>query len=481
MRRKAQARDGYVTLVVVFMLTMIAVLAFAINRRAGVQLRMARNAANAIQGGLRVQSAITYAEWRLDADRTWRTPGTGVAVRVAGEWITLKTQDISLDGYDAAVRVVVDTAAQTSAATAVYAENYAAYRVYIADRDNNRIRVVETNGTIRTFAGTGATGATGDGGAATNATLNAPRAVAVDADGRIFIADTGNHRIRVVYTNGVIGRFAGNGTNDFGGDGGGAGSAALSAPEDVIVAEDGVVYIADTGNHRVRRVATNGVITTVAGNGTAAFAGDGGLATAASLDEPSGVHLYNDAYLIIADRENCVVRLVQLSSGRISTYAGRVVSDVAYCGCEGPRLREPTAIAVNGYYLYIVDRANHRVVRATSGNSHSSYVNGVWSCWLGGLFASGDGPDGGPAAYARLHTPTDLAFTTGGDLVIADRDNDRIRMVDADSLLLSTLAGTGSSGFWGDGGAATAAQLNDPSGVAVQHVFSGLQRVAQAY
>jgi hypothetical protein len=184
--------------------------------------------------------------------------------------------------------------------------------------------VDRVTGIITTVAGTGVAGFSGDNGAATSARLALPSAVAVDASGSLYIADTNNHRIRKVATNGTITTVAGNGEELFAGDGGAATSASLDSPTGVAVDAAGKIYIADRQNHRIRVVGTNGIITTIAGSGGASFAGgfggDGASATAATLAKPSGVSVDASGNVYIADTDNHRIR--QVSNGAIATMAG---------------------------------------------------------------------------------------------------------------------------------------------------------------
>jgi len=199
--------------------------------------------------------------------------------------------------------------------------------LFIADGNNNRIRKVDTNGIITTVAGIGSSGLfgsySGDKGAATNAALNYPSSVAVDSNGNLFIADYENQRIRKVDTNGIITTVAGNATatnswgyyiGGFSGDGGAATNAELYFPTGIAVDAVGNLYIADQGNNRIRMVDANGTITTVAGNGTFSFSGDGGVATSAGLNEPAGVALDSVGNLFIADGNNNRIRKLKLNS-----------------------------------------------------------------------------------------------------------------------------------------------------------------------
>ena len=206
----------------------------------------------------------------------------------------------------------------------------AAGNVYVADRDNHRVRRIDTSGNITTVAGNGEQGFFGDGGLATSASLNTPTAVAVDASGNIYIADSNNNRIRVI-ANGNINTFAGNGTAGYSGDGGAATSASLYTPRGVAVDANGVVYIADTNNHVVRKV-SGGTISTIAGNAQQqGFYGDNGTAGSAGLDTPTGVAVDATGKVYVADSNNHRVRL--LSGATLSTFAGN--GTAAYSGDGG--------------------------------------------------------------------------------------------------------------------------------------------------
>ena len=245
----------------------------------------------------------------------------------------------------------------------------AAGNLYIADRDNHRVRMVDADGVISTVAGIGAAGFTGDGGAATSARLNRPNGVALDAEGNLYIADRDNHRVRMVDSDGDITTTAGTGTPGYGGDGGPATSAMLRTPNDVTVDSNGTLYIADRDNHRVRRVGTNGVITTVAGTGTLGFSGDDGIATDAQLNKPYGISVDGQGRIYIADTDNHRIRMIDLD-GTIVTIAGDGTAgngqdDVLALETQ---FNAPFGIAAdpNGH-VFIADNNNHRVRRLGPG------------------------------------------------------------------------------------------------------------------
>ncbi len=294
--------------------------------------------------------------------------------------------------------------------------------LYIADGSNNRVRKVSPNGIITTVAGNGNQGFSGDGGPATAASLHGPHSVAVDTNGNLFIADTSNHRVRKVNPDGIIITVAGIGFTTIGvsGDGGPATAAGLYAPFGVAVDAQGNLYIANYNHHRVRKVSPNGIITTVAGNGNQGFSGDGGPATAASLNNPHGVAVDANGNLYIADGSNNRVRKVS-PNGIITTVAGN--GNQGFSGDGGPAtaagLYGPVDVAVdtNGN-LFIADSSNHRIRRVTP--------NGMIAT-IAGSGVSGFSGDGDPATVARLHGPHSVAVDASGNLYVADEANHRIR------------------------------------------------------
>ncbi len=328
--------------------------------------------------------------------------------------------------------------------------------LFIADSWNSRIRKVTPSGVISTVAGNGIWGFSGDGGPATSAQLFHPWGVSVDTAGHLFIADYGNNRIRKVTPDGVISTAAGNGTEGFCGDGGPATSAQVNNAQGMTVDAAGNLFIADTGNNRVRKVTPDGVISTVAGNGTWGFSGDGGPATSAQVDRPIAVAVDAAGSLFIADYGNRCVRKVMPDG---------VISTVVEAGTGGI-LSRPYSVAV--------DAAGNLFIADTSMREdwwhHGSFVRKVTPSGVISTVA-GSGPegfagDGGPATSAKLYFPQGVAVDASGNLFIADTENERIRKVTPDGMI-STVAGNGTWGFSGDGGPATAAQLNSPTGVAV--------------
>ena len=331
-------------------------------------------------------------------------------------------------------------------------------KLYLAD-DTSVYRFDPVAGTVTLIAGNGTNGYSGDGGSAKRASLYHPSGVAVDAAGNLYIADSNNNRIRKVTPGGIISTVAGNGTIVFSGDGGPATSASLRAPGGVTVDTAGNLYIADSFHHVVRKVTPDGNIATVAGNGTqpAGYSGDGGPATSATLNDPSGVAVDAAGTLYIADLNNHRIRAV--TSGNIATVAGTGIND--YTGDGGPAtdatLYFPAGVAVDAAgTLYIADSGNSAIRAVTSGNIST----------VAGQGSSGYSGDGGPATSAKLHSPLGVAVDGAGKLYIADLKNNVIRVVTPDGNI-ATVAGNGTYSYSGDGGPAKSARLSGPLGIAV--------------
>lgn len=323
--------------------------------------------------------------------------------------------------------------------------------LYVADSGHNRVRKISALGMISTVAGAGTAGNAGDGGPASAAQLNNPVAVAVDSANNLYIADKNNQRVRTVSAAGVIAAFAGTGTAAFSGDGGDAVAASLSSPVGVSVDSSGLVYIADAGNFRVRKVAA-GIISTVAGNGTNGYSGDHGPATAAQLNSVTGVAVdsSNNLYIVEAGDVRVVMRGQQL----IVTFAGGPT--LGYSGDGGSpasaTFRNLAAIALDSgaANIYLADAGNGRIRKSTSTNVSTFAGNGT-------LNSNGSGQ---AAANASLLSPNSVAVDNTGSLVFADPGSSAIRKVALSGNVLTMLAGNGLSGTTSDGQAATGPAIN---------------------
>jgi DNA-binding beta-propeller fold protein YncE len=342
-------------------------------------------------------------------------------------------------------------------------------------------RIAPEAAVITTVAGTGHSGFSGDGGAATQARLSGPMAVAVTADGGFLIADADNHRIRQVALDGTIRTVAGTGDPGFSGDGGPARNAQLKGPCGIAVTPDGGFLIADMANSRIRRVAPDGTIMTLAGRPyRGAFAaldavlslarlsarflwGDGGPAIRARLGLPVGVAMTADGGFLIADlNEGCVRRVAP--DGTIATAAGsgKPIVGKGAPGDRGPATEAafsaPYGVAVTGDgEILISDRVNCRV-RKVGRDGRITTVAGTGD--------QGSSTEGGPATRATLDGPAAVAVTRDGGFLIADAGANRVRRVTPHGTIM-TVAGVRRAGFSGDGGPATSARLNAPVGLAV--------------
>lgn len=383
--------------------------------------------------------------------------------------------------------------------------------LYISDEFNHRIRRVDVAGNITTVAGTGISGYSGDGGPAKSAMLSFPIGMVMDTRGNLLIADNGTSRVRQIDRHGIITTIAGNGTAGYSGDGGPATAASLNQPWGLAVDDLGNLYISDRSNEVIRKVDRSGIIHTVAGNGTAGFSGDGGPATSASLNLPTGLALDGAGNLYIADSSNYRIRVVN-TAGTITTIAGNG-SGSGCTGDGGPATLAPIGfsegVEISGGSLLIATGSCSRVRAVDLGTQIITTIAGSSSGFNGDgnslLFTEFDGPtgllpdasgnlviaersnarvrkldfaaqtvvtiaggyigDGGPGTAGSLNLPNALNFDMTGNLYIADQHNHRVRKVDS-SGVITTFAGTGISGKSGDGGPAILATLDLPQAVA---------------
>jgi len=311
-------------------------------------------------------------------------------------------------------------------------------------------------GIINTIVGTGVAGFSGDGGPAITAQLDSPIGVWVDGSANVYIADHANHRIREVNgATGVINTIAGNGTIGYAGDGGLATLAKLHSPCGICLDGAGNLYIADFGNNVVRMVtAATGIITTVAGTGVAGFSGDGGAATTAQLHSPYGVWVDPANNLYITDQGNHRVRVVNLSTGIINTFAGN--GGTTFC-CDGSlattaSFSNPAGIVkdAGGIVYFSTQAADARVRKVLT--------TGIIETEMGDGVASYSG-DCGMATNAEIQWPQGLALDNAGNVYLATSGDYRIRMVTSATGIINTIAGNGTTSYSGDGGPALSAGM----------------------
>ena len=443
----------------------------------------------------------------------------GVFVDKLGNIFIADTANSVIREVIAATGIIQTVATGNHRPQGVFVDNSG--NVFIADTGNSRIReIVAATGVILTVAGNGTAGSSGDGGPATSAELNGPEGVWVDNSGNLFIADTFNNRIRqVAAATGVIQTIAGNGSGGFSGDGGPATSAALNIPVGVFVDGSGNIFIADSFNNRIRKVAAaTGTIQTFAGNGAYSFSGDGGPATNAELYLPFGLSVDSSGNIFIADAFNNRIREVMAATGTVQTVAGvsgfgspgYVPGDFGGDGglATGAQLNEPAGVFVDSSRnVFIADSCNNRIREVAAATGDITTVAGNGASGPSGCNFGGFGGDGGQARSAQLNIPTGIFVDGLGNIYFADSFNDRIRKVTASTGVIQTVAvgrppeavfvdgfgnifiantggnviqevvaatgviqtvaGSGLAGFSGDGGPATGAELNGPFGVLV--------------
>jgi sugar lactone lactonase YvrE len=407
------------------MMLLIAVMALTLNERAGLRTKMVANYARGIQIAFGQEAATEQAIWGLTKDPCWRSPLTGENYSFDGIVYNRKILDCIVPGYTDAITVTAMAPGGTKPSSTSIRYNIlppidsvetevqphqvcqdSSGNTYFADPLSHSIYMREAGtAKILVVAGNGTKGFSGDGGSATDAQLNTPRGVFVDSSGSIIIADTANHRIRKVNNlTGDIGTVAGTGAAGFGGDNGPAIAAKLNNAHTICLDSSGNIYVADTENGCIRKIDTLGTITTVAGTGGSnGYGGDGGPAKSAKLDRPKGVAVDSGGNIYIGDTNNHIVRKVS-TSGIIITVAGIPKS-------------------------------------------------------------AGDKGDGGLATNAELRKPGGIFVSSSGNIFISDTDNNKIRLVVKSSGNIFTIAGTGSAGYSGDGGLATDAKLDHPKGV----------------
>jgi sugar lactone lactonase YvrE len=315
--------------------------------------------------------------------------------------------------------------------------------------------------TLARAAGTGVAGWSGDGGPASLAQLNSPSAIAADSDGNLYVADRDNHRIRRIdAVSGDITTVAGDGNPTFAGDGLTATLASLNSPTDVALDADGNLFIADRNNHRIRRVdAVSHLISTVAGNGSAGFTGDNVAATATALNMPTGIAFDANGDFYIADSLNH--RLRRVSAGTITTVAGNGSTTTNGNGpATAVSLVSPQRVAfAGGDELVISEGGQHRIRRLDLGDSLLTTI--------AGLGRVGDTGDFGPAIGAALSNPGGLVVGSNGDIWVADRGNHEIRHIELSSGLISSEIGSGTPGYQEDPMLPGSDRLHAPEGLAL--------------
>lgn len=462
---------GFILVAMLFLMLLIGVTAMALNRRSGLQARMAANQSQAVQISLGQIASVEQAIWKLTGDPMWWTDAANKDYTYDGVLYTRTVQKSVVSGYTDATTVSVT--APGSQFTAKASVRYyirppistpgisstiqqvcmdTADNIYFAVKDDHVIyRRDAFSGDITIVVGNGTSGFSGDGAPAVDAQLKKPEGVAIDASGNLYIADTENNRIRkVTALTGIIDTIAGiAGPGGYSGDEGPATSAKLNKPRAVAVWGNDV-FISDTDNHRIRRIdGSTGDIDTVAGTGTGGDSADDQKADEANINHPEGIYIVPSGDFYFADKDNHRIRRVLYSTNeKIYAYAGSGTQ--GYAGDGGlptaAQMDKPTGIWMDSSGRIVTGDSNNNVLRRIIGGStiSSLYTPGV----LG------------------LSNPRHIRVDAGGDLYIADTSNHRILRLSAEGDV-SIVAGTGSSGYSGDTGPATSAQLDNPGSIAL--------------
>jgi len=393
--------------------------------------------------------------YTADKSVSWLKPRSGATT--AASLATGKATVLSYDASDSQAGGGLFPACRTYIPTSSVVD-FSASALKLFDRAVAYTMFNCGRGMLWSAVGDGSKTYPGDGRQASDVGLDAAWGIAIDAADNVYVVDQDLHSVRKISPNGVVTTVAGTGVAGSSGDGGPATAARLNLPTRVAVSSNGTVYIADSGNHKIRRVSPGGTITTVAGTGISGFSGDGGAATSAKLNNPYDVAVTATA-LFIADRNNNRIRKVDLASGVITTAAGTGTS--GFSGDEGQataaRMADPRSVTVDADgNLYIADSGNHRVRGVTPGGVIST---------IAGTGLTGNTGDGGPAIDADLHVPVYVTVSPAGTLYICELNNNRVRRVQDG--FIDTFAGTGEFGFTGDGASPIGSKWDRPSATAL--------------
>ncbi|MFN8105308.1 MAG: Ig-like domain-containing protein [Acidimicrobiia bacterium] len=366
------------------------------------------------------------------------------------------TPDPGFSGTDSFTYTVADGHGGTDTATVTVTVGQANQPPTAVDDEVNAVS--RPAGIITTVAGTGVAGYSGDGGPAVQAQLNGPT-LAVDDGGNVYISDFYNSRVRILRPDGVIETLAGNGTPGFSGDGGPAVLAQLTRPDSVAVGPDGSIFVAEVSAHRIRRIDPSGIISTYAGTGVDGSGGDGGPATAAQISIRTSSHLFatrgGDLYL--ADSDARRIRRVD-AAGIIHTVAGDGTDGFSPDGTPATKIGLVDGLAVDGSgTVFFTDYHRHYIRKIDSSGL-------VWT--VAGNGQAGSTGDGGPALQATVSNPAHIDFDSHGALYVADTGACRVRRIGPDGII-ETVIGNGLCAHSGDGGIATDAGLPHPYGIAV--------------
>ncbi len=435
-----RSEQGFLLVSLLLILALMAVTLVTLNLYTATQVNMTALHRDAVQSGFDRHAVLQDSLWQIFSDPCYRTAGEQVVFN--GSTYTRTILNSTQPGYTDAITLTIMAQGSTTALKRSYHYWSAGItgtpsrqeqicldgtgNLFIADTGNVRIVKRDPAGIMTLLAGNGTRGYSGDWGPAVNAQLHDPCGVAVDPGGNIYIADTQNHVIRRVDPSGIITTVAGTGNGNYSGDWGPATAAELNEPLSVFFHNaSNSYYIADSKNHRIRRVDSAGIITTVAGNGVKGYSGNGGAAIAARLDTPHGVHVRPDGTIFIADTANSAIRQVD-SAGIITTVAGSSSAMRGYSGDGGQAtsalLNLPNDVTADAFgNLYIADTLNQRIRRICAATGIIQTVVGSGAGFL----------DNVPAQSARMNWPKSVAISPAWSphFFVSDSNNNSIRKI----------------------------------------------------
>jgi len=363
--RGSRKNAGMAYVAILVLLVIISTLAFTLLFKAGTGMLATMTRGNSMQAHYLAECAANHAMWRLLNDSNFPVADDSYYMHTLGNGrygYKVRRHTDTTFATVATVGAVGKNVVQQSYVLYVFSQKKLLY-IYFSDTDNHCVRKVNTEtGSIDIIAGTlKKKGYSGDNGPATGARLNKPNGLHIDGNGNIYIADTDNHRIRKVNTEGTITTIVGTGSQGYSGNGGPAIGARLNKPNGLHIDGNGNIYIADTDNHRIRKIDTEGTITTIAGTGSQGYSGDNRPATGARLNKPNGLYIDKSGNMYIADTDNHRIRKVN-TEGTITTIAG--TGSQGYSGDNGPatiaKLNNPNGLYIDGNgNMYIADTDNH--------------------------------------------------------------------------------------------------------------------------
>lgn len=396
----------------------------------------------------------------LAIDANFRFP-TGISVDAQGNILIADPLNNRIRRIDGKTQIITSLLISSFRPQAAIADTKG--NIYVAETGNSRIRLIKPTGEVSTFAGSDSNpfgGFSGDSGLATNAMLSVPIGLALDPSGALLVVDNGNDRIRKIdLTSNIITTIIGKSRFGFSGDGGVATKAMLGGPEGLVTDKNGVIFIVDTLNNRIRKIDKDGVISTIVGNGKNEFSGDSGLALEAGLNFPSAVALDSGGNLFIADMFNSRIRKVDVNSKIITTVAGngKTPFNVDVALATDASLPFPTSLAIDSKNNILILSAG-RICKVDASGKITRIAGNENQDFAG---------DNGLAINATFNVPNSITIDKSDNIFVADSFNHRVRRIDAITSIVTTVAGNGSPNFGSDGSPATNTGISSPDHVVI--------------